>query len=143
MSKVIAGVFFMLALAVLNCTPGKETRDPKFQQYYVQGQQLYLTHCSNCHQKEGNGLGRIYPPLDSSDFMDNNLNAVICIIKYGKEGSLLVNGIEYNKPMPGNIRLTELEVAEISTYIYNTWSHHRGMIDVKEVTTVLSTCQQD
>lgn len=143
MNKFLPAAFFVLAFAVLHCTSGKETRDPKFQQYYVQGERLYLTHCSNCHQKEGKGLGRLYPPLDTSDFMNEKLNEVICMVKHGKEGSILVNGVEYNKSMPGNIRLTELEVAEITTYIYNTWSHHRGMIDVKEVTTVLSTCQQD
>lgn len=143
MSRIFLGGLFVLAFTMLTCTSGKETRDPKFQQYYVQGQQLYRMHCSNCHQENGKGLGRIYPPIDSSDFMDKNLNTVICIVKYGTEGALFVNGVEYNKPMPGNIRLTELEVAEIVTYIYNTWSHHRGMIDVKEVTGVLSTCQQD
>jgi len=143
-SKSFLFIFFLLgSLTVVCCTTGKETRDPKFQQYYVQGRELYLIHCSNCHQKEGNGLGRIYPPLDSSDYMDKNLNEVICLVKYGKEGSITVNGVEYNKSMPGNITLTDLEVAEIITYIYNNWDHQQGMIEVKEVSKVLATCQQD
>jgi len=128
---------------LFSCTSGSEnttTYSPKFQQYYVQGEVLYKKYCSNCHQINGKGLRRLFPPIDQSDFMDNNLTEVICIIKYGKQGSLLVNGIDYNMVMKGNPALTELEVAEIATYIYNTWSNQRGLIDVMDVSKILSTC---
>jgi mono/diheme cytochrome c family protein len=115
---------------------------PKFTQYYNQGEQLYTMHCSNCHQKNGKGLGRLYPPLDSSDYMTNNFGDVICLIENGKKGSLIVNGIEFNQAMPGVPTLTDLEVAEIATYIYNTWTHNRGIVEVKDVTAILQTCKQ-
>jgi mono/diheme cytochrome c family protein len=135
---VIAGIILLFS-----CTSQSgNTKDysPKFQQYYVQGEVLYQEHCSNCHQSNGKGLGRLYPPVDQSDFMDKDFEQVICIIKYGKQGSLLINDIEYNMTMKGNPGLTDLEVAEIATYIYNTWSHNKGLIDVREVTALLSTC---
>jgi cytochrome c551 len=72
--------------------------------------------------------------------MDKNFEEVICLIKYGKQGSLVVNGIEFNMTMKGNPTLTELEVAEIATYIYNTWSHQRGVVDVTRVSQLLATC---
>jgi mono/diheme cytochrome c family protein len=113
----------------------------KFEQYYVQGEQLYLTHCSNCHQKNGTGLGLVYPPLNKSDYMDNNFNDVLCLIKNGKQGELIVNGKSFVQPMPGIPSLTDLEVAEIATYIYNSWEHNRGLVDVKEVTPILNSCK--
>lgn len=145
LSKKCSGALYWTAAVILlfSCTSQTDTRQdysPKFQQYYVQGGILYEQYCSNCHQRNGKGLGRLYPPIDQSDFMDNNFEDVVCIIKYGKQGSLLVNDIEYNMTMKSNPGLTELEVAEISTYIYNTWSHKKGLIDVKEVTQILSTC---
>src|SRR5438105_15445466 len=82
-------------------------KDPKYQQYYAQGQSLYEKNCSNCHQKSGKGLGRVYPPLAQSDFLKNNLNESICLMRYGKQGDILVNTIRYNKPMPGVIGLTD------------------------------------
>jgi cytochrome c551 len=128
-------------LLLLACGESK-TKDtsPKFTQYYNQGERLYATHCSNCHQKNGKGLGRLYPPLDSSDFMTNNFNEVICLMENGKSGSLIVNGVEFNQPMPGIPTLSDLEVAQIATYIYNTWTHGRGMVDVKEVSVILQKC---
>ncbi len=92
----------------------------KLEQYLVEGQQLYLQYCSTCHQKEGQGLARLYPPLDNSDYLDNNVDGVICIVKHGLQGSIVVNGVEYNQMMPANPALTPLEIAEIVTYVYNS-----------------------
>ena len=144
-SKKCSRALYLIAAVIIlfSCTSQPDHRQdysPKFQQYYVQGGILYQQYCSNCHQSNGKGLGRLYPPVDQSDFMDNNFEEVVCIIKYGKQGTLLVNDIDYNMTMKSNPGLTELEVAEISTYIYNTWSHKKGLVDVKEVNQILSTC---
>jgi mono/diheme cytochrome c family protein len=117
------------------------TKNIKFQQYYVQGEQLYAKHCSNCHQKNGSGLGRVYPPLSTSDYMQNNLDEVLCQMKYGKKGEITVNGITYNMEMKGVISLTELELAEIATYIYNSWDHQTGIIETDRVEKALAKCQ--
>ena len=134
---------FVTLLLLSACTHKSENGDSssvKFQQYFVQGQVLYQKYCSNCHQANGKGLGRVYPPIDKSDFMDKNFEEVICIIKYGSQGPLMVNGVEYNMAMKGNPQLTELEVAEITTYIYNSWSRQKGLVNVKEVTEILARC---
>jgi len=62
-------------------------------------------------------------------------------MKHGKEGEVLVNGKKFNKPMPGIPVLTDLEIAEIATYIYNTWSHQHGLIDVKETSAIINNCR--
>ena len=128
-------------LTLLLAACGKNT-SAKFNQYYVQGERLYLKHCSNCHQVDGSGLGRVYPPLDTSDYMQKNFREVICLMRHGKNGELIVNGESYNQAMPGIPLLTDLEIAEIATYIYNTWSHERGIVEVKDVSQILSQCQQ-
>lgn len=140
-------LYFLLSafcFLLFNCSTNTEkqnkTSSPKFIQYYNQGEQLYLKNCSNCHQKDGKGLGRLYPPLNSSDYMEKKIEDVLCLIRFGKKGELIVNGISFNKPMPGVPTLTDLEIAEIATYIYNSWSHERGLIEVKGVTKILQSC---
>jgi cytochrome c551 len=142
--------FFVIALTltilIASCTKNS-TRDSssessvKFDQYYIQGQQLYVQHCSNCHQESGTGLGRVYPPLATSDFMENNFSEVVCLIKHGKKGEIIVNGKSFVQGMPGIPSLTDLEIAEIATYIYNTWDHKRGLVDVKETSKALGDCK--
>lgn len=122
---------------LLSCS----TKDAKHQQYYVRGQQLYIKNCANCHQKNGAGLGLLYPPIAESNFIPNNLEEVLCLMRHGKQGELEVNGKRYNKTMPAMPSLTDLEIAEIATYIYNEWGHRQGIIDVKDVSPALAKCE--
>src|SRR6188768_3369363 len=134
--KVGALVIFLLPLLLVRCG------DPKFDQYFLQGEKLYVRHCSNCHQKNGEGLGLLYPPVSASDFMENNFERTLCIMKHGIKGELVVNGKSYNQPMPGVLSLTDLEIAEIATYIYNSGEHKRGLVPVTQVERIMQDCAQ-
>jgi len=115
----------------------------RLRQYMVHGEQLYVQHCSNCHQLEGNGLGQLYPPLDSSDYMLEDVGRTICLIKNGMKGEILVNGKDYNLEMPANKKLTNIEIAEIATYIYNAWGNQHGLISVTEVNRIIENCNHN
>lgn len=127
------------AVNFLSCQSKSQVQ---FMQYFVQGEELYVKHCSNCHQKNGAGLGLLYPPLSKSDFMEANVQEVICLIRNGRKGELTVNGSLFDQPMPGVPSLTEIEIAEVATYIYNAWEIKRGLVDIKTVSTALSTCSE-
>jgi mono/diheme cytochrome c family protein len=129
-----------LATALASC---KSKADIEFERYYNQGEVLYAKYCSNCHQKDGKGLGLLYPPLDKSDFMDQNVDQVLCIMRYGKSTPTLVNGKTYEQPMMGVTALTDLDIAEIATYIYNTWDHKRGIVKVDEVSAKMNLCKPE
>lgn len=61
-------------------------------------------------------------------------------MKYGIKDTLIVNGKTFNQPMPGVSSLTNLEIAEIATYIYNSWENTHGLIDVKQVSQAMDSC---
>lgn len=133
-------LFYCSVIVLTACTDRKHADSVKFQQYYIQGEQLYKKHCSNCHQANGTGLGRVYPPLNQSDYMEKNMERVLCLMKNGIEGELVVNGISFNQAMPGVSTLSDLEIAEIATYIYNSWDHKRGIIEVSNARQILNKC---
>jgi mono/diheme cytochrome c family protein len=145
--KYLTLIFF--ALLIVGCSSGNEkTSDSsedtmKKKQYLVAGETLYLQYCSNCHQQDGTGLADLYPPLLNADYMEENFEEVICIIKNGKQGEIVVNGKTYNQIMPPLNMLTDLEVAEIATYIYNNFGHERGLIGVKQVSGLLDQCEEN
>jgi cytochrome c551 len=129
-----AGTVFLM-----QCKNAGDGDGVKFTQYYNKGEQLYAKHCSNCHQADGSGLGLLYPPIKDSDYMSNQ-REVICLMKNGRKGSITVNGKVYDQEMPATPALTNLEIAEITTFIYNTWSFQEGLIDVRRVSAVLDSC---
>ena len=129
--------FFLFVLIILTCC---RHQDPKLAQYLVQGEQLYEQHCSNCHQSDGKGFGLLYPPLADADYLKRNKDQVICIIKNGMQGPVTVNGKIYDQAMPANNQLTNLEIAEIVTYVYSRWGGEVRIVEVNQVSRVLRGC---
>lgn len=148
-TKIPNRLFFFLATStsLIACAPGNkgedgrislnEIGDLKTRQYAIEGQALYESHCANCHQQDGSGLGQLIPPLTNADFMLEDTRRTVQVIKHGLEGKIMVNGIEYDHPMPANPRLSHLEIAEIATYIYTVFGKSEKLVDVKEVKTML------
>ena len=127
-----------LLVSMLSCQNEEELQR---QRYITEGILVYKNNCANCHQTDGKGLAALYPPLAGSDYLANK-NSVICLIRYGQQGPILVNGKRYNRPMPAQPQLSALEIAELTTYIYNEWGSETKLTDVKAVTPVLEECKR-
>jgi len=52
------------------------------------------------------------------------------------EGKVKVNGEDYNSIMPPMNQLTDDEVANISTYVLNSWGNPGGRITKEEAATI-------
>lgn len=129
---------FILLLNTLSCQSDEELQR---QRYVTEGILVYKNNCANCHQTNGQGLASLYPPLAGSDYLANK-NSVICLIRYGQQGPIVVNGKRYNRPMPAFPQLSALEIAELTTYIYNEWGNETKLTDVRAVTPVLEQCKK-
>ena len=114
----------------------------KFDQYMVNGARIYQANCANCHQSQGEGLAKLYPPLAGSDYLLENIPRAACIIKNGQFQKITVNGITFNQMMPAMPGLTNLEIAEVITFISNSWGNKGGFQSVKEVDKWLQACEQ-
>ncbi len=113
----------------------------RLKQYQVQGAKIYATYCANCHQQDGKGLASLYPPLAGSDYLMEDLSRAACIIKNGQSKEIVVNGVTYNQMMPGN-PITNLEVAEVLTFIANAWGNEGGLVGVKDVDKWIDACEE-
>ena len=113
----------------------------RLKQYLAAGKQLYSLHCANCHQLDGKGLARLYPPLLDSDYLKLNKKEVICGIRYGQKGEIFVNGVMYNQEMPGIPGISDLEIAEIATYIYTEFADTIQIITLNDVRAIMENCQ--
>ncbi|MCX2745123.1 cytochrome c [Mangrovivirga sp. M17] len=120
---------------------GTASDEMKFKHYMIAGEQLYKKHCSNCHQENGEGLASLFPPLAKSDFMLSDVDRAVCIIRYGLKGEIVVNGKTYNQPMTALNYLSDMEVAEVMTFVYNSWGNEKGLITQKMVSDASEDCE--
>lgn len=131
--KITSVLFLVL---IYSCAPksSKEDNtlaqisDPEVMKYAITGKLLYTNYCGNCHQENGEGLGKLIPPLKNSDYFKESVHRTAWIIRHGQEGKIWVNGVEYDQKMPPNPQLKPLEIAQILTYLYNIWDNSEGVI---------------
>ena len=129
-------ILFLFAIPP-GCGNSEET---KKRQQYARGKMLYKDHCQRCHKKDGEGFEQLYPPLNKVNYLFENEKRVPCIIRHGMEGPLRVKGKTYNLRMPGNNQLTEYDIAQLMTYIYNAWDNEHERFTVQEVRNALEAC---
>ena len=96
------------------------------------GKQLFAGTCSTCHMPEGQGMAGVFPPLAKSDYIAADPKRVASIILHGLQGPVKVNGTDYNSIMPPMSQLTDDEVANISTYVLNSWGNPGGHVTKAE-----------
>ncbi len=97
------------------------------------GKVLFTGTCSVCHQANGEGLASVFPPLAKSDYIAKDVKRIIGTVLHGLTGKLTVNGKEYNSVMPPMNQLNDDEVANILSYVLNSWGNPGGRITADEV----------
>jgi len=97
------------------------------------GQALFSGTCSTCHQGNGQGLAGVFPPLAKSDYFAKDPTRIVDAVSQGLTGPVKVNGQEYNSVMPPMSQLTDDEVANIATYVLNSWGNPGGRVTKEQV----------
>ncbi|MDB5263273.1 MAG: quinoprotein glucose dehydrogenase [Adhaeribacter sp.] len=81
------------------------------------GARVYNQYCVACHKEDGNGVAGTFPPLTGAEQVNGNKNDLIAILLKGLSGPILVKGKEYNQQMPAFSFLSDIEIADVLTYI--------------------------
>ena len=103
------------------------------------GEEVYDKNCASCHQLNGKGLRGVIPPLAQADYLRKKQSGIPCLLKHSTKDTITVNGREYPPQMPAH-KLTNLELAEVITYINNSWGNEIGFMSVKKVDSLLQQC---
>jgi nitrite reductase (NO-forming) len=97
------------------------------------GAALFNGTCSVCHQANGEGISSIFPPLANSDWLAADPKHGVNVVLHGMTGSVRVNGKEYNSVMPPMNQLNDDEIANLLTYVANSWGNRGGQISQRDV----------
>lgn len=101
------------------------------------GKRIYEQNCLACHQANGMGVPGAFPPLAKSDFLNKDKSRAIKAVLMGLTGEITVNGKKYNSVMPAQ-RLNADQVANVLTYVYNSWGNNGSTVSPSEVSAVQS-----
>ncbi|HLF30716.1 MAG TPA: cytochrome D1 domain-containing protein [Xanthomonadales bacterium] len=110
-----------------------ETATVSLKERIAKGKKLYSVNCAACHQAEGQGLKGAFPPLAGSDKLAEGPAFAINAVLNGLSGPITVNGEDYNAVMPALAYLSDSDVADIVTFVMNSWNNPGGEVGAAEV----------
>lgn len=119
--------------AVATAAASAKTGDLSVPEQIAAGKALFTGTCSTCHQPNGEGMAGVFPPLAKSDYIAADPKRITGIMLHGLTGAVTVNGKDYDSVMPPMSQLTDDEVANIGTYVLNSWGNPGGRITKDEV----------
>ena len=91
-------------------------------------------NCAACHQANGQGIPKAFPPLVRSDYLNADKVRAIRTVTGGLQGPITVNGEKYNGVMPA-WTLSDEDVAAVLSYIYGSWGNSGKEVSAKDVKT--------
>jgi mono/diheme cytochrome c family protein len=98
--------------------------------------------CGGCHQASGAGVPGQYPPLAGSEFVTGGTERIARIVMHGLTGPVTVKGAAYNfaggMPAQGGT-MNDQAIADVLTYIRNTWGNEGTMVTKEMVAKVRET----
>ncbi len=83
----------------------------------ARGKDVYTTHCSACHQANGQGLGSTFPALAGSKTATGPVAEHIKTVLHGRPGTAM---------QAFGPQLSDVELAAVITYERNSWGNNTG-----------------
>ena len=97
------------------------------------GEKLFMANCAACHQASGKGLPGAFPPLAASDYIADEPMRVVTAVLNGLSGPITVNGVKYNAQMPTLAYMSDSDVADVATFVINSFDNKGGNINAAQV----------
>ncbi len=101
------------------------------------GKLIFEQNCLACHQADGSGVPHLAPPLIKGTFVGGDKMKVIGIVLHGLQ-NVEIKGEYYANPMPSFDYLSDREIADVLTFVRNSFSNDAGEVTSTEVTAARS-----
>ena len=100
------------------------------------GQAVYSRTCIACHQPTGMGIPPVFPPLAGSEWIAKSSSIAVRNITNGMQGPVTVKGMTYNSMMPPVAGLSDKDIADVVTYVNNSFGNTGATVTEAEVTAI-------
>lgn len=104
----------------------------------AQGKTLYAQNCLSCHQADGGGVDRMNAPLTKTTWVLGDKIPLVKVLLNGMQG-VEIDGERYANVMPAFDYLTDQQIADVLTYVRNSFGNKATAVKATEVKAVRAT----
>jgi len=97
------------------------------------GKKVYQKNCLTCHQANGGGVPKMNPPLINAAFVKGDTKKLIQWVLLGSTQKVPIDGKYYSNNMPPQATLQDQEIADVLTYIRNSFKNKASAITATDV----------
>lgn len=98
------------------------------------GKAVYTQNCVVCHQVDGGGVQNMNPPLIKTSYVLGDKSTLVSILLKGMSQQE-IDGEVYTNVMPSFEFLTDQQIADVLTYVRNSFGNTASAVAVSEVKT--------
>jgi len=137
MNIKITGLFlmsFILLSGTLQAQNKKQaTGQPTAGTSIARGKIVYTNVCLPCHMADGGGVQNMNPPLANTTYVLGNKAALIKIVLHGFKEDVEINGSTYSNIMSAHDDLSNLQIADVLTYVRHSFGNKASAVKTAEV----------
>jgi len=97
------------------------------------GKKVYTQVCLACHMADGGGVPHMNPPLNNTSYVLGDKTALIKIVLNGFNEDVQINGKTYSNNMTPHADLSDQQIADVLTYVRNSFGNKASMVTSDEV----------
>jgi len=99
------------------------------------GKKVYNDHCLRCHMADGSGVPHLNPPLTVAEYI-NDKNKLINVVLKGMTDRIPIDDEYYSNNMPAHADLSNQQIADVLTYVRNSFGNNAGQLTLADVNAV-------
>jgi mono/diheme cytochrome c family protein len=107
---------------------------PPPQAAMANGEKVYKSDCVACHEADGSGAPRIYPPLPgNANLQSADPSSTLRIILDGAQTVTTPRAPNKGSMPAYAAKMSDREIADVATYIRNAWGNAAPMVTAEQV----------
>jgi len=100
------------------------------------GKAVYAANCLACHQASGGGVPSLNPTLKKTKWVTGPKSDLIQWVLKGGKGQVEIDGETFHNAMPSQARLSDDQIADVLTYVRNSFGNKSSAVTPAEVAAV-------
>ena len=100
------------------------------------GKTVYGTYCLACHQADGSGVPNMNPPIINTSWVLGSKTVLIQQVLKGSANKVEIDGEKFHNSMPAQAQLTDQQIADVLTFVRNSFGNKASIVTPAEVKTV-------
>ncbi|MBC7626063.1 MAG: cytochrome c [Ferruginibacter sp.] len=131
---LMAGTMVLLAVTVIAQQKKQihKTLPATAKSSFAAGEDVYTQFCVSCHLPDGGGVENMNPPLINTSYINGDKARIITTVLNGMSQQE-IDGERYNNVMPAFNYLTDKQVADVLTFVRNSFGNKKPAVTVADV----------